>query len=329
MADNAVATDARAAPHGPRGLLSSEHYSELPLGPLDPNRVEAIWRYESPQPCSQLVLPDGRMDLVAHAMRAPDGALQAVWLAIAGPADTWSRVPVRAGMLSVGVRFHVGWGGVCLGLSPAALRNQVVVGAPVLACLGPLAQGMLNARTPVALQQALIDAVLALLARAKPGGAHARALRAIRQLRADDTEAHTDPAGQARAQGPHSAGASARALRRDVQAAVGLSLRSLAGVLRFQRAVARLNARAASSLADLASSAGYADQAHMTREFRRFGGFTPALPQPVPVLGAAPPHWPNPSRPLAGAWAHSMASNEPPRHANPAPFCDARPNGLP
>lgn len=340
MTNNAGITNLRATGHGLRGLLASEHYQELPLGPLDPNRVEAVWRYESPQPCSQLVLPDGRMDLVAHATRASDGALQAVWLAIAGPADGWSRVPMRAGMLSVGVRFHIGWGGVCLGLSPAAMRNQVVVGAPVLACLGPLAQGMLNARTPVALQQALIDAVLALLARAKPGAAHARALRAIGQVMAGAGPGiGTDSGGgggggggsdaPASADGPHSAGASARALRRDVQAAVGLSLRSLSGVLRFQRAVALLNARAASSLADLASSAGYADQAHMTREFRRFGGFTPALPQPVPVLGAAPTGWPNPSIPPHGPWPYSMASNEPPCHAHSAPFCDARPNGLP
>lgn len=329
MTDEAGAADARETGHGLRGLLASEHYQELPLGPLDPHRVEAVWRYGSPHPCSQLVLPDGRMDLVAHAMRAPDGALQSVWLAIAGPADTWSRVPVRAGMLSVGVRFHVGWGGVCLGLSPSALRNQVVVGAPVLACLGSLAQGVVNARTSASLQQALIDAVLALLARAQPGAAHARALRAVRQLRAGDTGAHAGPAGQACAQDAHNADASARALRRDVQAAVGLSLRSLAGVLRFQRAVVLLNARAASSLADLASSAGYADQAHMTREFRRFGGFTPALPQPVPVLGAASPEWPNPSRPPAAAWAHSMASTKSPHHAHPTSFCDARPNGLP
>ena len=312
----AWAADARATRHGPRGLLASEHYRELPLGPLDPTCVEALWCYEAPHPCRQLVLPDGRMDLVAHATRAPGGGLQSVWLAIAGPADVWSRVATRAGMLSVGVRFQLGWGGVCLGLSPSALRNQVVVGAPVAACLGPLAQGMLKAHTPAALQQALIDAVLALLARAKPGAAHARALRAIAQ------GATADIAGPAGPQGPHSAGASARALRRDVQMAAGLSLRSLAGVLRFQRAVALLNARAARSLADLASSAGYADQAHMTREFRRFGGFTPALPQPVPVLGAAPPAWPNPSRPQDGPEPHSMASNESPRHAHPSALCD-------
>lgn len=76
-----------------------------------------------------------------------------------------------------------------------------------------------------------------------------------------------------------------------MQQTVGLSLRTLAGVLRFQQAVALQNARALPSLADLADAAGYADQAHMTRQFRRFGGFTPAWPQPVPVLGSTALHF--------------------------------------
>lgn len=262
------------------GLLAAPHYQELPSKALDATRVEALWRYASPEPCDQRILPDGRMDLVAHAFCDAEGRLQRVWLAIAGPADRWSRVSVQAGMLSMGVRFRIGWGGVCLGVPPATWRNRVQVGAPVLALLGPLAQGMLAARTPAELQQALQDAVAALVARAAPNAAHQRALQAIGSLMQDHAPSHLPT--------PRSE-AAARALRRDVLQTAGLSLRTLAGVLRFQQAVALLNARAAPSLADLADAAGYADQAHMTREFRRFGGFTPALPQPVPVLGATAP----------------------------------------
>lgn len=254
------------------GLLAAAHYQELPSKALD----------ASPEPCEQRILPDGRMDLVAHAMCDAQGRLQRVWLAIAGPADRWSRMPVQAGMLSLGVRFRIGWGGICLGVPPASLRNRVLVGAPAIVQLGPLAQGVLAARTPAELQQAREGAAAALVARAEPSAAHRRALQAVGPLIQAQGRSHLCvPRNEA----------SARALRRDVLQTAGLSLRTLAGVLRFQHAVALLNARAASSLVDLADAAGYADQAHMTREFRRFGGFTPAGPQPVPVLGATALHF--------------------------------------
>lgn len=314
-----------------QGLLASSHYQELPLGPLNPSRVDALWRFESPVPCRQRVLPDGRMDLVAHALRGADGELKSVWLAIAGPFEVWSEVPVRAGMLSLGARFQLGWGGVCLGLAPAALRNQVQVGAPVANLLGPLAPRLLNARTPAALQQALSAAVQVLSERAEPSPVHGRALHAIAQLQPAPFHAapvdlppwgaSPNPSGRSSPLADASS-ASPRALRRDVQQAVGLSLRTLAGVLRFQRAVALLNARAASSLADLADHAGYADQAHMTREFRRFGGFTPALPPLVPLLGGVQAAWPKASRPQPEAWPHSTASTQVPCHAHPSAFCD-------
>jgi AraC-like DNA-binding protein len=61
-------------------------------------------------------------------------------------------------------------------------------------------------------------------------------------------------------------------------------------VLRFQRLLnIASRPRAQQSLADLAAVAGYADQAHMTREVRRFSNCTPLrmsdlfkTDQPVP-----------------------------------------------
>jgi AraC-like DNA-binding protein len=57
--------------------------------------------------------------------------------------------------------------------------------------------------------------------------------------------------------------------------ATGLSPKRYARLLRFQQLLAALRSSQSAALADLAYSAGYSDQAHMTREFREFAGITP------------------------------------------------------
>lgn len=71
--------------------------------------------------------------------------------------------------------------------------------------------------------------------------------------------------------------------------AVGLAPKVFCRVQRFQRAVASITA--GRPLAAVANGCGYADQAHLTREFRDIAGLTPsayraaapAQPNHVPV----------------------------------------------
>ncbi len=56
---------------------------------------------------------------------------------------------------------------------------------------------------------------------------------------------------------------------------VGLPAKTLARVVRFDHATKLLEAEPRTRLADVAASCGYADQAHMTREFRRLAGWSP------------------------------------------------------
>lgn len=73
-------------------------------------------------------------------------------------------------------------------------------------------------------------------------------------------------------------GMSHRQLQRRFSAAVGYGPKIFQSVLRFQRLLNFASGRRAQqSFADLAAVAGYADQAHMTREVRRFANCTPTI----------------------------------------------------
>jgi AraC-like DNA-binding protein len=64
------------------------------------------------------------------------------------------------------------------------------------------------------------------------------------------------------------------------RAAVGLTPKHYYRVKRFNAVLKSLAADAGASLADLAASTGYSDQAHPTREFREFAGTTPTQYRP-------------------------------------------------
>jgi transcriptional regulator GlxA family with amidase domain len=71
-------------------------------------------------------------------------------------------------------------------------------------------------------------------------------------------------------------GVSERQLHRRCSAAVGYGPKTLERVLRFRRFLALASREPGAGLAWLAASAGYADQAHLTRECGRLGGAPPA-----------------------------------------------------
>ena len=65
-------------------------------------------------------------------------------------------------------------------------------------------------------------------------------------------------------------------LSRWFQQEIGLRPKTVARILRFQRSLMMVrSAGERANLADIAAASGYADQAHMTREFKKLGGLTP------------------------------------------------------
>jgi methylphosphotriester-DNA--protein-cysteine methyltransferase len=108
-------------------------------------------------------------------------------------------------------------------------------------------------------------ALAAALARRLRGQPDARVVRAAALL----ARAPATPVGAI----ARSVGLGERQLRRSFTAAVGYGPRTYARVERFRAVLPRL--QAGEPLARAAASAGYADQAHMTREVRALAGRTP------------------------------------------------------
>ncbi|NYE61528.1 AraC-like DNA-binding protein [Duganella sp. 1224] len=70
--------------------------------------------------------------------------------------------------------------------------------------------------------------------------------------------------------------ATVRTLERKFKQSSGRTVKDVSGLMRFEQARNRLWAEPDTSLAALAQSLGYTDQSHLTREFKRYSGMTPA-----------------------------------------------------
>lgn len=249
-------------------------YTELPLDGLDAERIEAFWLYIAEGPAAQKVLPDGRASLLVRFRVDADGeTISNPRIIVAGPTLAVHELPMVDGTGSLGVRFRLGWAGACLGVSPRALRDHVLVQdrAEALAAVVEHAATLKSVPTLSALKTALIEVTQALTSRAVVSDGQLLAVRAVHLLH----QSHGRPDLKLLCQ---QLGVPERRLRHEVLEAVGVPLRSLASIARFHRAVGLLRLPGA-TLGEVAFDAGYSDQAHMNREFRRLGGFTPTTPE--------------------------------------------------
>jgi AraC-like DNA-binding protein len=217
--------------------------------------VACLWASVVPDGADRttLVLPDACSDLVWE---------QGVGGYVAGPDTGPVRTVTTAGTVIVGVRFRPSAGGTVLGLPLSEVRDQRVA----LADLLPAAARRLPASlSPAEAAARAVDVAGLLIDGAAPDDAVSRAAALLR-----DPAARTeDVAGQV--------GLSERQLRRRVHAAAGYGPKTLQRVLRFRRFVRMLDAAAEPpDLATAAVQAGYADQAHLTRECSALSGLTPA-----------------------------------------------------
>jgi AraC-like DNA-binding protein len=199
------------------------------------------------------VLPDACTDLI---WQSGHGAY------VAGPDTGPSPAPIPPGTVLIGARFGPGAGGPAFGIPLAELRDQRVDLADCLPTLG----AQLPADLP---PDAALEAVTRLSAGlAKCGPPDPAVVHGARLL-----AGHESVAGLSDA-----LGLSERQLRRRFDTAVGYGPKTLHRVLRFRSVLDQLSQTGpATDLADLALRAGYADQAHLTRETTRLAGRSPAV----------------------------------------------------
>jgi len=70
--------------------------------------------------------------------------------------------------------------------------------------------------------------------------------------------------------------ATVRTLERNFKQSSGFTVKDVSGLMRFEQVRNRLWFYPESNLAGLAHELGYADQAHLSKEFKRYSGTTPA-----------------------------------------------------
>jgi AraC-like DNA-binding protein len=253
---------ARAEPRSARGDLvaapRARTYVEIAPPPALTAFVECFWvhRVEGPPP------PEGRRLL-------PDGRANMVWIAqvgvrMAGPASTYLEPPPLERMLAFGVRLRPGAISSLLRVEAADVADTHVLLDAIDPRLAHRIDARLaDARDPQAAVVALAGELTRALADAAPPDPAVRA--AVLAL--------DDPHGTV-AEAAARAHLSERELQRRFVRDVGFAPKTLHRVLRFQRFMDQVQLPRV-ELAGAAALAGYADQAHLSREARRLTGLTP------------------------------------------------------
>jgi AraC-like DNA-binding protein len=248
-------------------------YRELPPGAALRQTVEALWvttvrRESSAASAGLTVVPDGCMDLIYRLDSAGGGELL-----VSGPDLGPRTATVDTSVAYVGLRFRPAAARAVLGIEPLPLAGAGVV--PAWSLSGRLARleaCLAGCGTAGALARRLHAQVEVLAGEATtaPRRPPRRVREAVARLRS------LGPGEERVAAVARGLGVTTRTLHRELVAWTGLSPVLLARTFRFQAALARLRRESGGPLAALAAEAGYADQAHMAREFRALAGAPPS-----------------------------------------------------
>ncbi len=231
--------------------------------------VSEVWHLrhggdESPQ----MIAPDGCCEIILHRGTPPLERSGDSWVRqsdafLYGPLNRALTLRLSGPMDVLGIRLHP-WAVGGLGRDPSVWRNRsvaldTIIGPGPSERLLALARQAASPADFLTISTPLLDDCLRLCELPDD------VVDLVSSLRGGD-------AGSIRQLATRS-GLGERTIRRRFERACGLPAGDLVGIFRFHRA--REAIKAGRPLSEVADLAGYADQAHMTRDFRRFAGITP------------------------------------------------------
>jgi AraC-like DNA-binding protein len=263
---------------GALGVNSMDiRYDEwLPDSPALAGIVTAYWRVVgggSNVP-SSAVLPDGHVELVFN-LGDPVGLAGPAWSgfqpdrAVVGPLSTAVRLDYQGWVHTFGIRFHPARGAGFFGLAATELAERLLPLSEVCMPLDRVLEQRIvehpNTETD-SFRHALEQVLLHQLPRTLPPDKEV--IAAVDRLtRSDVMPLVTEIARELNL--------SSRQLQRRFLTAVGMTPKRFMRVMRFARVWQSASMNPHLTWAGLAAEHGFADQAHLVREFRTFGAEPP------------------------------------------------------
>jgi AraC-like DNA-binding protein len=203
------------------------------------------------------IIPDGCGDLMIYDDAPP---------IVAGTDATTRWVTIGTGTVIIGVRFRPGSIRAVLGCPATTILNRTVLLSDLSAGAHRLHERLLLARSVRQRQGVLADWIRSAL---RGNTLVDRRVRAACRLLMTDPNLDISTLADRFEW-------NVRTARRDFHGACGYGPKHFQRIMRIHRAIRASHEPLRANLVDVAFAAGYADQAHMTRDFRDITGFTPA-----------------------------------------------------
>jgi AraC-like DNA-binding protein len=203
------------------------------------------------------IVPDGCGDLMVYDDSPP---------IVAGPDATTRWVTIGNGTVITGARFRPGGIRAVFGCPATAILNRTVLLSDLTAGATALHERLLLAGSVRERQGLLADWIRSAL---YGSTVLDRRVRAACRWLTDDPRVDISTIADR-------FDWNVRTVHRDFHAACGYGPKYFQRIMRIQRAIRESHEPSRANLVEVALAAGYADQAHMTRDFRDITGFTPA-----------------------------------------------------